>query len=74
MLNRMQVLQGELARRIHFRSWKDVILFVVLCVLYAIADSLMEKYVPAVGEKTRRVILFIIFLISCVAAIFMIGD
>ena len=74
MLETMMSIQGELARRYRFRSWKDVVLFIVLCILYAIADNLMEKYVPAISEKVRRVILFIIFLIICLVALFAIGD
>ncbi len=74
MLNDMILAQQDLARRIRFRSWKDVVLFIVMCVLYAIADNLMEKYVPAISEKNRRVILFIVFLVICLVVLFAIGD
>jgi hypothetical protein len=61
-------------RRIRIRSWKDVVVIVVIGVLYALLDMVGQKYFPQISQKTRRRILYILLIIVCVILLFAVGE
>ncbi len=63
----------EMARRVRFRSWKDVLVFVLMIPIYILLTWGVKKLFPNLPEKAANVIIFIIMVILTVVLLFAVG-
>lgn len=71
-----QMIPDMLARRhrVRFRSWKDGVLFIVVLLLWAIADAALNKIAPNMDKTTRSRIVTIICIVVLFVGIFLVGN
>lgn len=69
-----QLLELSRIVRVRIRSWKDVVLIIVASVLYGVGEYLMQRFIPEMSDKTRRLLLTIGMVILIVIGLFIIGD
>lgn len=70
----MELLQLELARRIRFRSWKDVVVFIAMCLFYVLLTWAAKKLFPNLSEKVTNSVIAVIMVILTVILLIAVGD
>lgn len=60
----------ELARRIRIRSWKDVVIILVMIPIVIVLQWVVKKLFPDLQERTVDIIVRIAGVIICVILLF----